>query len=358
MTAMAVPVPMPALVAYSEDELGPDARPGPLYYVALGDSYSSGEGTPYVDPVELKAEYGVDTLDAAGYLRDAAEDDLGWLGDTGNGGDKCHRSAHAYGPRVWGMLDQQDPSWGVSFRACSGATTAAFWAEFKGNPAQVEAFAGGRAADLITTGFGGNDIGFKDIVETCVLESLANRYAPDPLDLRNGHGACERKHRPRVDAGLADLRANIRALYGQLKDPRFLNEPMRVKPGGQIIAIGYPRPFPPNKTGTCSLGTASSIGEETMRWINSEVVDALNTVIREEAQRARVFYLDTADYFAEGGRHDFCVDDGSPVRWINRIIPSDSQRSVHPTFPYHEKVAGAVLKCWNKRGADPTTTVC
>jgi hypothetical protein len=102
-------------------------------------------GAPYVNPQEWQAEYGVSTLDEAfrRSLRpdgtvdprcypEAIEDDLGWLRDTGTSGDQCHRSAHAYGARVWGMLDRQDPNWGVSFRACAG-----------------------------TTGFGGNDIGFK-----------------------------------------------------------------------------------------------------------------------------------------------------------------------------------------------------
>jgi hypothetical protein len=37
------------------DELGDDARPGPLHYVALGDSFSSGEGAPFVDPGKVDA---------------------------------------------------------------------------------------------------------------------------------------------------------------------------------------------------------------------------------------------------------------------------------------------------------------
>jgi len=314
-----------------------------LYYVALGDSYSSGEGDPYVDPFELQAEYGVDSLHELGHLRDVAENELGWLGDTGNDGNKCHRSAHSYAPRVWGKLDALDTNWGVSFRACSGATTQAFWDDFKGEEPQFNAFDSHGPADLITVGMGGNDIGFAEIVRDCVEEGFANRYnASIPDQIIPDQISCREKWEPLIDKRLPSLRAVLRAAYAQLK------EPSRIKSGGKIIAVGFPRPFPPNPKGTCSLGTISSVGEEAMRWVNMGVVDRLNTVIQEEAQAAGVFYIKTEDFFLEGDhRHDFCVDDGSE-RWINRIIPSDVQRSVHPKFQYHEKVAQAVLDCWRR----------
>jgi hypothetical protein len=321
-------------VGYSVDELGPNALPGPLLYVALGDSYSAGEGEPLGDP--------------------------GWLGDTGE--DGCHRSAHAYGPRVWGALDRRDPSWGIQFRPCSGAQLVALWTDFKGNPPQFDAFSRG-PADLVTIGFGGNDIGFGDIVYDCVRESFGDRYLDgvaervwerlpgvDPDE-------CARRWRTRVDEALPTVRANLRAAYGQIIDPSFLNEPPRLKPGGKIMAIGYPRPFPDDPSGSCSLGTMSSVGVGTMNWINQSVVDPLNAVIREEAQRAGVHFVDTSDYFTRFGRHDFCVDDGSE-RWITRIIPTEKQRSVHPKFGYYERVSEAILACWDNSGIDARTETC
>lgn len=59
------------------------------------------------------------------------------------------------------------------------------------------------------------------------------------------------------------------------------------------------------------LGTASSIGDDTMEWVNTGVIDPPSAVIWEEAQRASGFYLDTFNYFAGEPGHDFCVDDGS-----------------------------------------------
>ena len=340
-------------VGYAEGELGPNALPGPRYYVALGDSYSSAEGAPYVDPGELKREYGADRLEELGQLAPVAEDDLGWLGDTGNSGDRCHRSAHAYAARVWGVLDAEDPGWGVSFRACSGATTRAFLESFKSNPPQVDAF-DGRQADLVTLGFGGNNIGFGGIVEDCVREAIAKRYAAN--NATNFVAECQRKWSPRVEGWLRDVRADLRAIVTHVRNPAAFGEPERVKPDGKVMAVGYPRPFPDQPSGACSLGTASSIAVATQRWINNDVVDPLNAAIREEAQAAGVFYVDTSSYFSRPVRHDFCLDDGSD-RWINRIIPSDPQRSVHPKFAYHERVAEAVLACW-RGAADPRTTVC
>lgn len=334
----------------SAAELSPDANPGPLHYVALGDSYSSGEGAPYVSPEEQ----------AQGPVRLGSQviQPNGWLGDTAStggpyGGNGCHRSAHAYGPRVWGELDREESNWGVSFRACSGATTLALWDEFKGEPAQFDAFApsNGGPADLITVGLGGNDVGFADIVRDCVEESVVNRYGRivdrfdiDPL---NVHGSCQRKWETRVEEQLPLLSSTLRAAYTQLQSSE------RLKSGGKVIAVGFPRPFPYEPTGTCSLGTLSSVGEDTMRWVNEGVVDQINAVISEEAHNAGISYIDTSDYLSRPDRHDLCIDDGSD-RWINRVIPSDLNQSIHPKYQYHEQVAAAVLACW----ASEVTTEC
>lgn len=336
-----------------EPELPPEANPGPLHYVALGDSYSSGEGAPYVSPEEF-AQFEAENKLLRRELNDAdfawsAEQEYGWLGNTGTHagghGNGCHRSDHAYPVRVWGALDRQDPNWGISFRACSGALSAALRSGSKGEPPQLDAFdeekGGGGPADLITVGLGGNDVGFADIIIDCVQESLANRFGLGRLRL-GSHGDCQRIWEPRVEERLANLRVKLRVAYAQLQEDE------RLKDGGKVMAVGFPRAFPPEPSGTCSLGTGSSIGEDTMRWLNEGVADKINAVIAEEADRARISYINTTHYFSElgpFGRHDLCLNDGGE-RWINRIIPSDKNRSIHPKFQYHEKVALAVLRYW------------
>jgi lysophospholipase L1-like esterase len=103
---------------------GPAAHAaGPVNYVALGDSYSSGLG-------------------AGNYIS-----------SSGN----CDRSANAY-PEQWAGAN--GPAGFVSV-ACSGATTADVLAS------QVSALSAGTT--LVSITIGGNDAGFSSVMETCVL---------------------------------------------------------------------------------------------------------------------------------------------------------------------------------------------
>jgi len=92
-----------------------------------------------------------------------------------------------------------------------------------------------------------------------------------------------------------------------------------------------------------------------MLWLN-QFADTLNATIETTAAEHGVEYVNTADLIAapdqNGARHDFCVDDDGK-RWVNRLIPSDLRRSMHPTHQYHERVTDRVLACW-RRTADCT----
>ncbi len=305
--------------------LPPAAAPGGLHYVALGDSFSSAEGAPYVPP----------ELAATASAQDAPVD--GWLDDSG--ADGCHRSLHAYGVRVWGALEQEDPGWGLSFRACSGATSEALWSGSRGEPRQFDAFAAenGGDADLVTLGIGGNDVGFAPIVQTCLTEAFLGRYDP-ALPWQHEPATCREQWEPRVEQSLAELPTRLAVVLAETR--------RHLAPGGRILLVGYPRVFPDALPRSCSTGLASSVGRDTMRWLDDEVVDPLNAVLAQAAADGGVSYVDTSRVLSTGGRHDACVDDGSD-RWINRAIPSDRNLSFHPKFAYHEQVARLVLDCWH-----------
>ncbi|GGQ55156.1 SGNH/GDSL hydrolase family protein [Couchioplanes azureus] len=98
------------------------APPSDWDYVAMGDSYSSGVGTP---------------------------------GQSGS----CLRSSNAY-PGLWDAAN--DPA---SYRmvACSGATTSSL------RSSQLSALS--TTTDLVTVTIGGNDAGFAETVLTCTLTS-------------------------------------------------------------------------------------------------------------------------------------------------------------------------------------------
>ncbi len=123
----------------------PQAVEPPVAYVAMGDSFSSGEGN---QPFEVGS-------------------------DTSS--DKCHRSSQAY-PRLIG----QDPDLHIGrmdFVACSGAMTGDLFdqptgADPDGNwgePPQLSALS--EATQVVTITIGGNDIGFAKYAETCAASA-------------------------------------------------------------------------------------------------------------------------------------------------------------------------------------------
>jgi lysophospholipase L1-like esterase len=105
--------------------MGPTAAhaAGPVNYVALGDSYSSGVGA----------------------------------GDYISSSGSCDRSTNAF-PEQW--ADANSPASFVSV-ACSGATTADVLSS------QVSALSA--STTLVSITIGGNDAGFSSVMETCVL---------------------------------------------------------------------------------------------------------------------------------------------------------------------------------------------
>lgn len=122
---------------------GPATSLAQRSYVAMGDSYSSGEGAPPFDP------------------------------STNTAADACHRSRFAW-PRLLSADD--DTVQLVAFLACSGATTADVTTRsFQTERPQIAALKVLRAAPaLITITIGGNDLGFASLVADCFLTDCAH----------------------------------------------------------------------------------------------------------------------------------------------------------------------------------------
>jgi lysophospholipase L1-like esterase len=137
---------------------GTVVAPGPAsQYVALGDSYSAGEG----------------------------DGDYGWNSDLLVPNNVCHRSIHAYGP-----LLAADPALGlgaVNFGACSGAVTADLEGPnhegnlgTDGNPEAAQLSHLSADTTAVTLTIGGNDLGFGDALRQCVYDQYG----------RYGHPGC------------------------------------------------------------------------------------------------------------------------------------------------------------------------
>ncbi len=155
-----------ALVAAAAPLATPDARAASeRYYVALGDSYSSGEGVEPYDPESLE----------------------------------CHRSPGAYPS----LAAAQAPAnaWTYRFVACSGAATDdANRPDATGQIHQVEE--AGDAVRLVTITIGGNDARFAAMLRRCALGST-----PCTEENDNEEAWIENEVRPRLKATYARLRS-------------------------------------------------------------------------------------------------------------------------------------------------------
>lgn len=209
-------------------------------YVALGDSYSSGEGvTPF----------GSGQLDVA-----------------------CHRSGQAYARLLESSTTVDIAT--LRFSACTGATTAdvvrpegstANGQALPGrtrNPLQIDSVTSD--TDLVTLTLGGNDLGFADIVPFCAMtRCLRNHYPndqsttllPDWID----------QQRPRVVAAVGDV---LDAILDQADPPPT------------VVLAGYPELFAPDPGARCP---ESYLFERAERVAINEAIDDFNAALQQVA---------------------------------------------------------------------------
>ncbi|MCB5168329.1 GDSL-type esterase/lipase family protein [Streptomyces bambusae] len=146
----------------------------PDTYVALGDSFSSGEG-------------------AGSYLD-----------GTDKPSNRCYRSSRAYGPALAKGLKGKLPRF--VFRACGGAELKQFREANKPDrgrePAQKTALDGWTG--LTTLSFGGNDIGFDPLLRHCL----------SPLER-----PCDRNQESAFDAALGRLSTDLPKVFKDVRTP-------------------------------------------------------------------------------------------------------------------------------------------
>lgn len=263
----------------ADEREGKTGLRAPVDWLALGDSYSSGEG--------VAGQWG-----------------------------ECARSRRAYAFVARRTLATKNQNWADSklvFRACTGARAG-------GNlpadlPAQLDSVAGHRY-DLITLSIGGNDARFSDIVKDCLGITTGNIF----VDRR-----CSRSE--------AELNKLVDAI-----EPAVISAYVRMrrdylKPGGQIVVLGYPWLFEPAKEW-------ASVINQRCRFIDYQDADMLrrvgqhlNTVLRHIAAPRRIHFIDVQPGF-DG--HNLCASERGQ-EWINGIVtpPRRYLSSFHPTAVGH-----------------------
>ncbi|WP_243725938.1 SGNH/GDSL hydrolase family protein [Actinomadura rubrisoli] len=219
-------------------------------YVALGDSYSSGTGAGSYDP-------------ASG---------------------SCNRSTNAY-PKLWAASHATDS---FKFVACSGATTTSV--------ASGQLGALSASTTLVSITVGGNDAGFGNVMQTCVLQSdssCVSAVESAKTYMRN------------------TLPGRLDSVYGQIRSKA---------PSAKVVVLGYPRLY---KIVDVCVGLSN-----TKRNALNGAADTLVGTVSSASGRAGFTYSDVRDDFAG---HELC----SGEDWLNSVtIPFES--SYHPTAKGHK----------------------
>ena len=261
-------------------------------YVAMGDSYSSGEGA-------WDYEEGTDFDD---------RDDLWPFNDDDEDHNRCHRSSNAYS-QVLGH--DNDFEGGTSFVACSGSVMSDLdnpnHKESDEDP-QLDSL--GPDVSLVTMSLGGNDLGFADVVKDCVI---------------NGEGGvgfidtCQEKHDQRIDDLLPQLQDQLVERYRQIKEKA---------PNARVIIVGYPQLFVDDP----SDSYGDLLFAEDQVWMNEKAAD-LNAMLRAAAREAGVEFVDPTEAFRQHGI-------GSDEPWINDLDFGGPGMMVTDPSSFHPNGAG------------------
>ncbi|WP_314177619.1 SGNH/GDSL hydrolase family protein [Streptomyces winkii] len=222
--------------------LAQDAAPA---YVALGDSYSSGLGA----------------------------------GDYGDSGD-CKRSSKAYSQQ-WTAANSPAS---FDFTACSGAVTDDVLSDQLG-PLND-------STGLVSISIGGNDAGFADTMQACVLQ---------------GESVCLEKIEEAKSYVTGTLPGKLDSVYNAISERA---------PAAKVVVMGYPHIYKLN--GECSVG----ISEESRAAINS-ASDVLNDTIAKRAADHGFSFGDVRDAFSG---HEICSGDS----WLHSVTFPVGE-SYHPT---------------------------
>ncbi|MEY9933781.1 hypothetical protein ABH926_008443 [Catenulispora sp. GP43] len=295
-------------------------------YVAMGDSYTSGES---ISPYEA----------------DSAQD-----------GDGCHRSPQAYPYQV--VMPGQSKSIEATaaanggddfaFIACSGAETTAVTQQAVGNPDNWNAdwnssyFQWGEPLQiddngfldqdttLVTLSIGGNDARFSDVVEGCTLSTTNDCVSPtyylthdgtvDPQPLTT--------YEPKI---ISALQSHLQEVYTAVH---------QAAPKARIVVVGYPHLFPANSRGCQNISPAATAWLNQMSDALATSVSTAVTATKQANAGLNISFMDVRSTFAS---NEVC----SPTPWINGIVAGYLASSFHPMAPGHAAEAAqlnALLK--------------
>jgi len=288
-------------IVYPSDYAGtplPTSLPSPRNYVALGDSFSSGEGNP---PFETGTDIG-----------------------SGDNKNQCHRSASAY-PHLLASVQYLSLT---SFVACSGATTTnvisggtsdGAWRE----PPQISALS--QDTDIATITVGGDDVGFRDFATACTI-SLCDFSTQAYTDIH--------------DKIINELPSKLVATYHAIDQA--------TSDTAKIYVLGYsmiaPAQMPIGANSACwPLNGGVNNPDPTLN--NGATAYAVETQLNNAIQQAvtsygspKFQYVDLDGVNSPFTGHDWC----SQERYFNQVTLNQTSYSYHPNILGHEAYEAVV----------------
>ncbi|MGB4420659.1 MAG: SGNH/GDSL hydrolase family protein [Candidatus Saccharimonadales bacterium] len=315
-----------------------------LQYLALGDSFTSGEG-------ELEDKY--------------------YAPRTNDKFEKCHLSLRSY-PFLVSKIKNFDPSLSKSV-ACSGATThdinssnikyygqnnrlgsgenkmnlsdsevilAVNQAEQEFIPGRVKQirFVEKYRPQYITIGIGGNDAGLMDKLATCASPGTC-RWVSDE----------EKRAQTAIEiANLFDkLVKTFQDIHSKSKNSK-------------IYAVGYPKII--NPSGNCSAAIEGMFTKEERLFMN-ESISYLKQVISNASKRAGIGFIDIEDSLNNqalcGSKKPLAMNgvefgDDNKVAWIVNI----GNETFHPNHIGHQLIADNLKDKINNKYCENRETLC
>ncbi|RNL83450.1 SGNH/GDSL hydrolase family protein [Halostreptopolyspora alba] len=237
-------------------------------YVALGDSYSSGDGA----------------------------------GDYAPGTDEngCWRSANAY-PEL--IADDTDFAGELGFFACSGQRGHAMLDSLDSADSQI-----GRITEhtsLVTIGIGGNDLGFTSVLRTCMMRV--------PL-LDSGNCVGQESD---IDKRMDKFDDTVDEVLTEIRDRA---------PDARVLVLGYPRLFPAEPESMYYTLTAND-----QRWLNEvgqrlnqQLEDAVTEVDEDIVDGDNTGSVEFVDTFNALDGHEVSADEA----WVNGVVLRDLTENV------------------------------
>jgi len=271
---------------------GAGGAPAPFTYVALGDSFSSGEGVaPYFSPSTTRCD-----RSTRAYAT--------WVRPRGF-------PATVYALASGGAAPGADNRYGSDANVrTAGSFTWSFWA-CSGAKAR-QALSGATAledADLVTITIGGNDAGYVDVLVQCGL-SRCNTPA-----FRSQRAA-------RIDALQPTLEATYRAIAAEA-------------PHARILVLGYAQPFPATRAEQSCVGLRLFAGEQDMlRALGARLNGMIGRAVADVAETGvNIDFVPVAARFAG---HEVC---GRKGPWLTGIKVSRTGFGLDPGS-FHPNVKG------------------